>query len=87
MIAQLIVLSAVAYIGYQATKMVVKSLGLGSDRDSGNEQKIPGANDMVQDPVCGLFISPVDALTIVHKGTYISFCSRECLNKFLQKQG
>ncbi|AFM25735.1 YHS domain-containing protein [Desulfomonile tiedjei] len=87
MIAQLIVLSAVAYVGYQAAKIVVKSLGLGSDPDPGEEQKIPGANDMVQDPVCGLFISPADAVTIIHKGTYISFCSRECLNKFLQNQG
>lgn len=38
--------------------------------------------EMVQDPVCKVYIPKKDALTAVRNGTTYYFCSRDCLEKF-----
>ena len=39
-------------------------------------------DEMVQDPVCKLYIPKRDAVTAVHSGTTYYFCSKGCLEKF-----
>jgi YHS domain-containing protein len=39
-------------------------------------------DEMVQDPVCKVYVPKRDALTAVRSGTTYYFCSRECLEKF-----
>lgn len=37
----------------------------------------------VTDPVCGMKISPADAVTSIdHEGTTYSFCSQDCADSF-----
>ncbi len=40
-------------------------------------------NDMVQDPVCGIYISSRGSVTAIKNGKTIHFCSEECRQRFL----
>ena len=41
------------------------------------------AQDTVKDPVCGMTISPADAVeTVEYEGTTYYFCSRDCAESF-----
>lgn len=51
---------------------------------SGNKPGIQ-ASEMVQDPVCQVYIPKSGALTTVRSGITHYFCSRECLEKFKAK--
>jgi uncharacterized protein len=42
-----------------------------------------GANEMVRDPVCGLYIPAQEALSLVKGGKAIHFCSERCLQRFI----
>jgi uncharacterized protein len=42
-----------------------------------------GANEMVRDPVCGLYVPSQDAVSLVKAGKKIHFCSDECLQRFV----
>jgi YHS domain-containing protein len=37
---------------------------------------------MVRDPVCGTFVLPDHALTLVHGGTQLFFCSAACRDRY-----
>jgi YHS domain-containing protein len=39
-------------------------------------------SEMVQDPVCKIYVPKKDALTFVRAGTTYYFCGKECLEKF-----
>ncbi len=43
--------------------------------------------EMVQDPVCQVYISEHDALTATVSGQIYFFCSRECMEKFREGKG
>lgn len=41
------------------------------------------ADDLVTDPVCGMKITPADAVTsIEHEGKTYYFCSQDCADSF-----
>ena len=39
-------------------------------------------NEMVQDPVCKVYVPKTNSLTTVRSGATYYFCSKECLEKF-----
>jgi len=41
--------------------------------------------DMVQDPECGVYLVPDNALSLTHQGKVYYFCSPQCREKFLAK--
>ncbi len=43
------------------------------------------ATEMVQDPVCGVFIDANKALRLENRGVLYYFCSEQCENKFQKK--
>jgi len=43
-------------------------------------------SEMVRDPVCGVYISGDQALSVVKDGRRFHFCSPECQQKFLKQQ-
>jgi hypothetical protein len=49
-----------------------------SKRSSVPQHGVP----MVRDPVCGTFVVPDRAITLVDGRTTISFCSAECRDKY-----
>lgn len=41
---------------------------------------------MVKDPYCGIYFAKRDGVPLNFNGKDISFCSKECKDKFLEKQ-
>ncbi|MEI6127342.1 MAG: YHS domain-containing protein [Pseudomonadota bacterium] len=44
--------------------------------------KTPPISEMVQDPVCKVYVPKKEAVTIVRAGTTYYFCGKECREKF-----
>jgi YHS domain-containing protein len=52
-------------------------------RDRSRGSSVPGRGvSMVRDPVCGTFVVPERAVTLVDGRTTISFCSEACRDKY-----
>jgi YHS domain-containing protein len=51
------------------------------DRSRGSAVPSKGVS-MVRDPVCGTFVVPERAVTLVNGRTTISFCSEACRDKY-----
>ena len=52
-------------------------------RDRSRGSSVPGRGvSMVRDPVCGTFVVPERAVTLVNGRTTISFCSEACKDKY-----
>lgn len=53
----------------------------------GKPRKPPQITDeLVKDPVCGVYCPRREAITIYHQGKTYFFCSKECKKKFLDRQ-
>jgi len=48
-------------------------------------QQEPVVEEMKQDPVCGTYVPASLAVTTVHKGTTLYFCSSACRDTFNEK--
>ena len=70
------------YLGYVIIKQVARSLGLWPQAPKPLEKE-PGADVLVQDPVCKTFIPRREALKAERGGTSHFFCSEGCLKRFL----
>ncbi len=46
-----------------------------------------GVNEMVKDPVCGVYIVASEAITVATNRGRLYFCSTKCREKFLENQG
>lgn len=46
-----------------------------------------GVNEMVKDPVCGVYIAASEAIAVTTKHGRLYFCSPKCREKFLENQG
>lgn len=51
------------------------------------EENSSGLNEMVRDPVCGLYIPSDGAVALINHGKTVHFCSEKCRQKFLDNQG
>jgi YHS domain-containing protein len=88
MIARLLLLGILVYVGAKAFLWVRKLLkSLPHRREVGISRDTAGVNEMVRDPVCGLYITDDESVTAVVKGREFHFCSAECRRKFIDDQG
>ncbi len=44
---------------------------------------LPVTDELVQDPVCGVYCPKKSAFTAIYKGKVYYFCSEECRQKFI----
>jgi uncharacterized protein len=51
------------------------------------EENSTGINEMVRDPICGLYIPSDGAVALINNGRMVHFCSETCRKKFLNNQG
>jgi len=51
------------------------------------EENSTGINEMVRDPICGLYIPSDGAVALIDNGRTVHFCSETCRKKFLNNQG
>jgi len=54
----------------------------GARRMAGRPESGPAVREMVQDPVCKVYVPKKDALTLARNGTTYYFCCADCLKKF-----
>jgi YHS domain-containing protein len=66
---------------------LIKGIFLGPPRKPGRMEPAAGntvIDEMVIDPVCGVYIPKHEAITARVKGETVYFCSEECKQKYFQ---
>ena len=58
-----------------------------SQKLSEDTSRKSGVNEMVKDPVCGVYIAASEAITVATKHGRVYFCSPKCRETFLENQG
>ena len=72
-----------AWVVYRLVKgMVLKALAKFESVQSGGSPQI---EDMVQDPVCGSYVSTEHAVSGEFGGERLLFCSEKCLTEYREK--
>ena len=75
------------YVSFRAFTQLNRYL---KSQDARREIKPDGRDtaikEMVQDPVCGVFITAQEAITTVDKGKTVYFCSTQCRDKYVNGQ-
>lgn len=73
---------ALGYLGYVVIKKVGQFLGLGGQAPRSRAGREP--EELVQDPICQMFIPRKEALKAQKDGKDYFFCSEGCLKRFLR---
>jgi YHS domain-containing protein len=74
-----------AYVFFKYLKKLFGALGAGGRGQKANQsfQKGPQQiNEMVQDPVCMVYVPKKEALVLDLAGKSYYFCSRSCMDRF-----
>ena len=77
-----ILIGLIIYLAYRAFKNLLRGRLGDSARAPGEDSPPPEVEEMVQDPVCGVYISKESAVTERRGDTQYHFCSEECRSKF-----
>lgn len=84
MVIRLILFLIVAYFGIKILLRLRRYFKRRFEQPAGNGHRgTIAVNEMVRDPVCGLYIASQDALSVYRNGASIFFCSEECRRQFL----
>ncbi len=78
------------YLCFKVVKDLVLKPWISSQRFSyrpHEDNRALFTGEMVQDPVCQVYITKRDAHTATISGQVYYFCSAECLKKFKEKNG
>ncbi len=51
------------------------------------EETSTSVNEMVRDPVCGLYIPSDGAVALIDNGKIVHFCSEKCRKRYLDNRG
>ncbi|MDY6952859.1 MAG: hypothetical protein SWE60_15225 [Thermodesulfobacteriota bacterium] len=81
---RLLILGIVIYVLYRAVKALV--LPVGPSVQSEREPPSAEVDDvMVKDPFCETYFPARKGIKKVIKGETLCFCSKECLDKYMEK--
>ncbi|MCG8471694.1 MAG: hypothetical protein MI742_07545 [Desulfobacterales bacterium] len=84
MLKVLIILGGIYFIYRHFKSKMLDGMGM----DSGSEPQRGAADDvMVQDPECGVYFPLREGVSARINGKTVNFCSTECRDAFLKKQG
>ena len=85
--ARWIILALAVIILYKMVGNELRKRSAGKEKESAQEQaRRKAAGNLVQDPVCGVYIDVESSNPTVRDGdTVYRFCSYECSDKFLQQ--
>lgn len=79
MLLRLLILAAIAYIIYRLVwRKKRPSEGGGPSLQKGSKEDV-----LVKDPWCHVYVPKEQAVSLVHKGETLFFCSTECRDRFL----
>jgi len=85
---RILVIAVLLYIGYRL-------ITGGRTKSSRDENISPGSGRpdepvqdvLVEDPVCHSLVPKQQAIRLKHRGSMVYFCSEECCNTFVAKEG
>jgi len=84
MMVRLLLICVAAYIGVKLIARIVRYLAAGSGRGAAlRSENATTTSEMIQDPVCGMYVPGNEAITAVINGRVVYFCSEECRDKFV----
>ena len=86
---RLILFSALFLILYYVIKGFLKGLKSRKVLKTGSKQagkQPPITDELVQDPVCGVYCPKRDALSLKRQGKTYYFCSEKCRKEFREKK-
>ncbi len=87
---RLIVFLALCLLLYYLVKNYLKEKsggGAGYRPGTSGRPPAPVTDQLVQDPVCGVYCAKKDAFPLIWKGKAYYFCSEECRDKFKKEHG
>lgn len=76
------------YVLWRACARLLRSLGMMSGQQTGPGH--PGAlpiDELVQDPVCGLYVPRHEAIELQGHGAPRYFCSDKCRDQYMRQEG
>jgi uncharacterized protein len=76
------------YVLWRACSRLLRSLGMMSGQQAGPVH--PGAHpidELVQDPVCGVYVPRREAIELRDRGEPHYFCSEKCRDQYLRQNG
>jgi len=84
MILRIILIGLLIYVLIKVASLAIRSFKTQwVDREDQTPLSDRRVSEMVRDPVCGMYITRNEALSTVHKGEKIHFCSAECHQKYI----
>ena len=86
--ARFILFSALFLVFYYVIKSFLRGLKLRKVLKTGSKQtgkQPPITDELVQDPVCGIYCPKRDALSLNRQGKTYYFCSDKCRQEFKEK--
>lgn len=84
-VSRLFFLALLATMTYFFVRSLFKPIRKPAKKPIYKKGEIEPATEMVQDPVCGLFIDPKKARICETDGTIYYFCSEQCEDEFMKK--
>jgi YHS domain-containing protein len=78
-----IIFAVLCYLLYR----LIRGIFLTAPKQQGRREPASGpaiVDEMVIDPVCGVYIPKREAITAHAQGETVYFCSQECMHKYFQ---
>lgn len=75
----------IAYLAYKAVRLIFAPLPGRKEVKRGRSPELV-SDEMVQDPVCGVYIPKKEAKKLRADGRTYYFCSEDCVEEFKQKR-
>ena len=77
------------YVLWRACARLLRSLGMLSQQGERPDQpgQLRPVDELVQDPVCKLYVSRREAIVLSGRGGSLYFCSEKCRDLYIQQGG
>jgi uncharacterized protein len=84
---RIIIFALLCYVGFKMVSRVIRLVGSArGERRVDAPQRGSDAREMVKDPVCGVYISARDAVSLNRRGGTLYFCSDECRRRYVESK-
>ncbi len=85
---RIILFALLCYVGFKMVYRVIRLVGSARvERRDDAPSAGSNAREMVRDPVCGMYVSACDAVSLNRRGGTIYFCSDECRRRYIESKG
>lgn len=75
------------YVLWRACARLLRSLGMKSGSARSVEPGVRPVDELVQDPVCKLYVPRREAVALKQGGATVFFCSTACRDQYVQQAG